>query len=419
MNIAYLFQNISTRFDRSRAEQLHIIYTLRGLQDRGHNAKLVALFGRRVICTDDIEAVTSNRLKDLHFGRLGISGANWFRLFESGSRRAQTILKVPYFALFDGFRLYDACLNNLNGIELLHERYNVPAMAGALASKKLKVPYVVEVNADILEQRRHKGTPDTGLWRIYGHWTTQLCFKRASKIICVSEDLKEHLHHKWQVGYDRLIVLPCAANTNSFGGQQNPTQTREKMGLKDEQIVVWVGGFYVWHDLSLLIDAFKIVVEEKPKTRLILVGDGETKSQIEEMVASYGLSDSVILIGAVSHDSIPALLSMADVTVSPYPSLAAKDGGTGTPLKIFEYMAAGKPVVASATDQASSVIRNDENGFLVEPDNPVAFGQAIIRILSDQDLQIRLGRNARKLAVEKYSWENYAKQLEDIYQSVL
>ena len=125
------------------------------------------------------------------------------------------------------------------------------------------------------------------------------------------------------------------------------------------------------------------------------------------------------MTGAIAHADVPAMLSIADITVVPSAPLSASRGGTGTPLKLFEYMAAGKPIVASALNEAVEVIRDGHNGLLVEAGNVNRFAGAILRLLNDPVERMRLGHNARHQAIRQYSWEEYTRRLEEIYLNVL
>jgi glycosyltransferase involved in cell wall biosynthesis len=137
------------------------------------------------------------------------------------------------------------------------------------------------------------------------------------------------------------------------------------------------------------------------------------------MVQNNGLQQSVIMTGAIAHADVPDMLSIADIAVVPSAPVSASHGGTGTPLKLFEYMAAGKPIVATALNQAAEVIRDGNNGLLVEAGDINQFAEAILRLLKDPGERVRLGQNARQQAIELYSWEEYTKRLEEIYRDVL
>ena len=141
MQVVYLFQGVSTNISESKAPQLHILYTIRGLQERGHNVSLLTLQSqRRVIFTEDHKAISNGKLLKKHFGKVGISNNRGFIIVESGARRIQTKLHLPYFAIFDNIRMFDACLQNIKGYDLIHERYNVNSLGGAIASRKLNIP---------------------------------------------------------------------------------------------------------------------------------------------------------------------------------------------------------------------------------------------------------------------------------------
>ena len=182
---------------------------------------------------------------------------------------------------------------------------------------------------------------------------------------------------------------------------------------------MWVGGFYPWHDLSLLLESFALILQRCPDARLVLVGDGQTRSSVADMVTKNGLRHAVIMTGAIAHSQVPEMLSIADVAVVPSAPITASHGGTGTPLKLFEYMAAGKAIVATALNEAAEVIQDGHNGLLVEAGDVNGFAEAMLSLINDPEERSRLGQNAREQAVKQYSWEQYTRRLEEIYLGVV
>jgi glycosyltransferase involved in cell wall biosynthesis len=182
---------------------------------------------------------------------------------------------------------------------------------------------------------------------------------------------------------------------------------------------MWVGGFYPWHDLDLLLESFTLVLQKQPRARLVLVGEGQTRTALEQRVRRNGLQHAVIMTGAIAHTSVPEMVSIAEIAVVPAAPVPASRGGTGTPLKLFEYMAAGKAIVATAQNQAAEVIQDGLNGLLVEAGDVNRFAEAILKLLNDPAERVRLGQNARQQAIELYSWEQYTRRLEAIYLNVL
>jgi glycosyltransferase involved in cell wall biosynthesis len=419
LKIAHFYQEPRIRFSEPRAAQLHIYHTIRGLQQAGHQVTLVALQERRVLCTQDLEVFKSDRQLASDYAGLGLSGTVAFNLFESGVRRLQAELRFPYLALFDSNRMGEAGSKNLKGFDLIHERFNLLSLGGVWASRKLGIPLILEVNADLLEQRKFKGRPERGLRRLYAEWSTRVCFNAATKIICISAGLKNHLSSTWSIEASKLVVLPCAADVEALGPNLNSNHIRRSLGLATEPVVIWVGGFYPWHDLDLLLKSFTLVLQRRADAKLVLVGDGQTRPSVEEMVQRNGLRGAVILTGAIAHTRVPEMLSIADVAVVPAAPVSASHGGTGTPLKLFEYMAAGKAIVATAQDHAAEVIRDGHDGLLVAAGDVNRFAEAMLTLLNDPIERGRLGQNARQQAVERYSWEEYTRRLEEIYLNVL
>jgi glycosyltransferase involved in cell wall biosynthesis len=419
LKIAHIYQESALRFSEPQAAQLHIYHTIHGLQEAGHQVSLLALQGRQVLCTQDLEVFKSDQRLAGHFAQLGLSGTAIFKGFESGVRRVQSELRLPYLALFDSYRTAEAGYRNLKGFDLIHERFNLFALGGAWAGRRLGIPFVLEVNADLLEQRKFKGIPERGIRRLFAVWATRMCFKAAAQIICISAGLKDHLSRKWNIEGSKLTVLPCAADVHAFGSNHNARLVRRGLGLTTEPVVLWVGGFYPWHDLDLLLRSFILILQRYPSAKLVLVGDGQTRQSVAQEVEKNGLQQSVIMTGAITHSQVPEMVSIADVAVVPSAPVSASHGGTGTPLKLFEYMAAGKAIVATALNQAAEVIQDGRNGLLVEAGNVNRFADAILTLLNDPGTRRRLGQNARQQAIALYSWEQYTRTLEQIYLHVL
>jgi glycosyltransferase involved in cell wall biosynthesis len=419
MNIAHFYQDSGLTYSEPQAAQLHIYHTIRGLQQAGHKVTLHVLQGRRVICTQDLRIFSCDQIAASDYGQLGLTGTTPFKLVESGVRRVQAETHLPYLALFDSYRLAEAARLNLKGIDLIHERFNLLGLGGYWASRLLKVPYVLEVNADLVEQRSYKGTPERGLRRSFAVYTTGLCLKAAARIVCISEGLRDHLRDRWRLDPSKLTVLPCAADVELFGRGFDTRQIRREHGLADESVIMWIGGFYPWHDLDLLLESFRQVLRAQSNTRLVLVGDGQTRQAIADKIVAGGLRQAVIMTGAIPHRRVPEVLSIADVAVVPAAPVGASGGGTGTPLKLFEYMAAGKAIVATGIAQAGAVIHDGQTGRLVSAGDAEAFADAVLQLLRDPTERQRLGQNARREAVERHSWEVYTRQLEETYFDIL
>jgi glycosyltransferase involved in cell wall biosynthesis len=412
LSIAYVMQNTGVDLTSDVGAPILVKYTLHGLQKAGHQVGLLALNGRSVNFTDDV-----SDLENLWHAPLGLTGKRPFLFLESGVRRLQSELGLPYFALFDTCRFYEACYRCLPGYSLCHEYHGLFSLGAALACSRLKVPYVLTVDADLLLENAVVGKPLRGLHAVVAAWGAKMTFRLARRIICVSEAAKQHFVHNYHIDPEKIAVLPNGVDVDRFGRHQDPGIIRAKMGLDNAPIIMFVGGFQLWHGLDKLVESFAQVVDAVPETRLLLVGDGPARPIVERKCAELGVTDMVIITGLMPQGHVPEMLAVADVAVIPYPHLP-KDLWF-SPLKLYEYMGAGKAIVASRAGQIAEVIQDRYNGLLVEPGDVNGFAEAIIMLLKNPPERERLGQNARRQAVERHSWDQCIQRLEEIYLSVL
>ncbi len=412
LRIAYVIQNIGIDLASDIGIAITVKYTLRNLQKAGHNVSLLALKGRSVTGVDDV-----SNLDALWYAPLGLTGTRLFMFFESGIRRLQRELRLSYFALFDSYRFYEACCRSLPKYDICHEHNGLLSIGAALACLRMKVPYILTLDADPIMELSVMGKPLRGLHALVAGWEARMTYKLAKRIICISEQGKQHLVKTWQVDPEKITVVPLAANVELFGQFYDTLAVRTRLSLSNAPVVMFLGSFQMWHGLDRLVDSFALVLQEIPEAKLLLVGDGPARPVVEQKITELGLATAVVITGFVPHTQVPEILATADVVAIPYPHLPEELWFS--PLKLYEYMAASKAIVASRAGQIAEVIQNGHTGILVEPGDVNEFAQAVIRLLKDPVERKRLGQNARQQAVERHSWEHYAKRLEEIYLSVL
>jgi len=166
--------------------------------------------------------------------------------------------------------------------------------------------------------------------------------------------------------------------------------------------VGFVGSMKRWHGVPVLIDAFTALHERVPATRLLLVGDGPEQAAIVADLARKKLTDAAHLTGSAAPRDIPALLTSMDAAVAPYPDAKRF---YFSPLKVYEYLASGRAVVASRVGQVAAMIKHEVNGLLCPPGDAGALADALQRLHDDPPLRARLGQGARTSALEHQSWE--------------
>ncbi len=405
MRIIYAIQNVGgIDLRKEVGDAVPVIYTLAGLKRAGHEVDLLRLNGRLVHLNQS--SITTGR-----------AGKRPFLLLESAIRRLQTSLHLPYFALFDSFRFYEAGKNSFPRYDLCHEHNGLFSVGAARACRHLNIPYILTFSADPLLELRLLGRPLRGLHAQAAAWAARYTYQTAAKIICVSEPAKNHLVNAWDVPPEKIHVMPNGVNIETFGRDYDSAAVRAEFGLSHEPVVMFVGGFQHWHGIERLVESFAQVLARFPGARLLLVGDGPARAAIEQKITALNINHAVQITGMIPHQRIPELLSIADVAAIPYPKLPQELWFS--PLKLYEYMAAGCAIVASRAGQIADVIEHEQNGVLVEPGDVNALAEAIADLLTDAEKRARLGQNARAQAVSQHSWARYIERLEAIYRSVL
>ena len=177
-------------------------------------------------------------------------------------------------------------------------------------------------------------------------------------------------------------------------------------GVPDGAFVIgFCGSLKVWHGLEILLPAFGALKAALPRAHLLVVGEGPRKAWVEGFVAGAGLTDAVTLTGWVAHVDLPGVIARMDVATAPYP---AAEGHYFSPLKLFEYLACGRPVVASRIGQIASLLNGTEAALLVPPGDAAALAAALLRLAHDPTLAAKLAHFA---AIEgrRHDWTDNAR----------
>lgn len=396
-----------------RAEATYLIqrYIAVGLQARGHHLSFVAPQNlEEIVYTNDVNRPLP--------APQSWSASRWFERLCRNSWRVQRRVGIPYLNLFSNARLYDACLHCLPGHDLVYERNSLYRFGVALACKQRRLPYVLYIEADDILEHDLMGKPITGLLRWQARQAARYNLQAADGVICVSAVLKQHLVTTWRIPAEKILILPNVADVQRF--HPDPTARaaqRTALGIGDHPCIIFVGNFYKWHDVTTLLTAFAQLLTVQPAVHLVLVGDGAERAAMMRHAKDLNLGHAVHFTGLVPHTAIPDLLAAADIAVVPYPLLPT--ALWLSPLKLFESMAAGKAIVASAVGQLTDVIADGHNGLLVAPGVSQALAAALQRLLDDPALRQRLGEQARADAVRNHSWAHYLTCLERIFTAVL
>jgi glycosyltransferase involved in cell wall biosynthesis len=288
----------------------------------------------------------------------------------------------------------DAALGE-RAFDLVYERYALWSYAGVEWAERHGVPCVLEVNAPLIEeQASHRTLVD----RAAAEEVARRVFGAATGVACVSEEVAGYVR-EFGVAAERVHVIPNGVDPRRFSPEARVP------GRPGEFTVGFVGTLKPWHGVGTLVEAFGRVRREMAGARLLIVGDGPERERLAARVACLGLDGAVEWTGAVDPERVPALLGRMDVAVAPYPAI---ERFYFSPLKLYEYMAAGLAVVASRVGQVGGVVRDGETGVLVQAGDAVALAGAIARLGGDAALRQRLGVAARAAVMNQHTWEQAA-----------
>jgi glycosyltransferase involved in cell wall biosynthesis len=286
-----------------------------------------------------------------------------------------------------------------------------------LLARLFGIPSIKEVNGILSDESRVAGRGDRiSLW--FMDKIERFNIRRADKIITVTLRLKELLQSDYGIKSERITVIRNGANTDLFK-PMDVARARDKLNLsQNHNYVCFTGHLIEWQGLKYLIRSVPQILKQCPETRLLIVGDGPMKGELIEDAEKVGVSDKVTFTGPVPYLEVPIYINASDVCVIPSEKNMRHDRCGGSPLKVNEYMACGKPLVASRLS-GLEVIEDSTLGILVKPNDPAELAEAIVKLINAPELRQQMGENGRRYIVDNHSWESVARQVDNVSQSVL
>jgi glycosyltransferase involved in cell wall biosynthesis len=272
--------------------------------------------------------------------------------------------------------------------DFVYERCNLYFLAGALAARFSGAILLLEVNAPLARERARFG--NLRLTRIAAA-LERFTWRSAARVLPVTRVLGDILIAEG-VAPDRVQVVPNGVVLDRF---------QPKAASEGPVTLGFVGFIRTWHGLNT-------VVAEMPgqPLRLVVVGDGPARLELEHQAETLGIADRVEFTGIVPHEDVPALVGKFDIALQPQVTEYA------SPLKIFDYMAASCAIVAPDQPNIREILRHEETALLFDPTDTAAMWAAIKRVMLDADLRQRLGQAARtELEQRQYTWFGNAQRI--------
>jgi len=380
MNILY-----HHRTQGKGVEGIHIREIVKSLRDRDHEVTVISPPG----CDPWMKHGASGEPKSMA------------KLWSFISKHSPEII-FEFLELLYNFYSYNKLYSIVSNdrIDFIYERYFLFSVASNFLAKRKKIPIVYEVNdACILPRLRR-----LKLFRL-AHCIEKRVLCNADVIITVSNSLKNKLVMSGVLG-DKIIVLHNGVDPKLFD-QSLYKNNSMICDVPDNKVIIgFVGLFVEWVGLDLLINCFSKLLKTFTDTHLLLVGGGPLEGEMRKLIHENGLGSNVTITGILPHKEVPRYINKMDVCVIP------KHANYTSPVKLFEYMAMGKAVLAPAYESIQEVVRSGENGILFEPDNRESFYYSLEHILMNRNILKSLGDIARKDVSDNYTWQHNAEIIE-------
>ncbi len=288
--------------------------------------------------------------------------------------------------------------------DFIYDRYITFNASSILAGKHFKLPVILEVNAPLALERQNESDEKLYLNNIAHRLERWIC-ANADKTIVVSSPLKDYLV-SIGVNGDKIAVLPNGVNLDTFKPEEKDKSIIDRLGIPDHRLIIgFVGILRPWHGLDILIDAFAKLKGDIENVHLLLIGDGPIRTSIEDKINRLNIARDVTITGRIEHSCISRYANVIDIAVSPMATFYA------SPMKILEYMALRKPVIAPDTDNIRDIIVDGIDGLLFAAGNVSALSSAMGRLVRDRDLQVSMAVNARRKVEMERNWLENAKKV--------
>jgi glycosyltransferase involved in cell wall biosynthesis len=270
-------------------------------------------------------------------------------------------------------------------------------LSGAWLSRLFRLPYLLEVNAPLAHERGKFG----GLsWPALAAWSERTMWRNATVVLPVTKVLSRYVTDAG-VSEAHIVVTPNGVDTRRFA-PADTAAAKHALGLSSPLVLGFVGYVREWHGLEHVVD----LVAKDPAladAHLLIVGDGPARAALEARARAAGVEDRVTITGVVPHEKLPGYVSAFDIALQPEVTSYA------SPLKLFEYMAMARAIVAPASENILEVLEDGMDSVLFPKGDMEAFAAAIARLAADAPLRTKLGAGAAaKIARRDLTWHGNA-----------
>ena len=387
------------------AEGVHIRGVTKGLRDLGHQVSILSLPGAEPEATASSTIQNENKAstKGAYSATLPVTKKTTSILGSLANLTKYT----PEFI----FELFEIAFNLLSIFRLkkavqqaqakmIYERYSLFLFASVWWANKNNIPIVLEINDSSLVHRVRK-LHFIALAKKFEHWI----FKNATGLVFISSEFQQ-IALKEFGDIAPSVVSPNAADLDAFIlDDVKAKELRQKLNIDDKIVIGYVGAFVHWHGIDWFVDMIADKLKEHPNIVLLLIGDGVSYEPISNRVKQAGVENQVILTGRVNHNEVSTYLSAMDFGILP------DSNNYGSPMKLFEFMAMAKGMVAPDFTPIADVVKDNKTSWLFPANNRQACIDKTLAIANDKAAQQQVGKNARDFIESERQWKHNAQQL--------
>ena len=329
---------------------------------------------------------------------------------------------VPYLKRYIPQAIYEllelsysviACVKLIHAVrkhkpDCLYERYNLYMVAGIWTKRITGLPIVLEVNAPVLDEReKFGGIALPGIARKAERYV----WKNADVVLPVTNVLGKRIAKEGVPDSD-IYVIPNGINPQRIKRTLSNNSAKRSLGLDSRFVLGFTGFVREWHQLDSVIELLNTDVDGNA-LHLLLVGDGPARQELESLADELGVRDRLTVTGVVQRDQIVDLVSAFDIALQPHVVPYA------SPLKIFEYLALGRPIVAPNSANIREILTNGENALLFEPDVEGALEDAISSLCDEPSLRAHLSKGAASTIEERgFTWLHNARAVSRLIEQL-
>ena len=395
MRILYItLENLSLH----KGSVVHVKEVVAGLRKRGHQVGLIARAWNKPVDFDPFYNIHYSALFPLKF--LG------------PTRKLYFISAVWLFIyLFKVLSQYDV-------IYVREFHASVIALLPRLLFKK---KLIFEMNGLASEEQKLKGhSTYNGILSFLIQKGEKIATKCSDRIVSVTPQIASYLMANFNCQPNEIKIIGNGVNTKIFHPITDKAllaNWKKSLGIEmDEVVTVFVGNLARWQGVDILIESGLRLLSTGEKLRFLIVGDGPLKENLMRRVSRSEFKRDFIFVGMIDYQNIPFFINISDFCVAPF--ILRRNEKTGvSPLKIFEYMACGKPIVASRVE-GLEFIEEEGVGCLIEPEDVESLRKALYDLIKEPQERIRMGQKGSQIARENFSWESRVIEIEKVLKEL-